>query len=126
MRDWRRWALVGVTLWIVAVTFWALSPMSANVRTGGNADGTEKSATVECDSPLSGNTSPTADLPTLGSGESLGSAPCEDPVTSGRTMYAIDIVVAVAIVLLVVAIGRRSERRTATEPAAPQASTTSA
>jgi hypothetical protein len=126
MRDWRRWALVGVTLWIVAVTFWALNPMSVNVRTGVNADGTEKNAVVECDSPLSGNTSPTADLPTLGAGESLGNAPCKDPVTSGRTMYAIDIVVAAGVVLLVVAIGRRSERRTATEHAAAQASPTSA
>jgi hypothetical protein len=126
MRDWRRWALIGVTLWIVAVTFWALHPISANVRTGVNADGTEKNAVVECDSPLSGNTSPTADLPTLGAGESFGSAPCKDPVTSGRTMYAIDIVVAVGVVLLVIAIGRRSERRTGTDHAAAQTSSASA
>jgi len=126
MRDWRRWALVGVTLWIVAVTFWALNPMSVNVRTGVNADGTEKNAVVECDSPLSGNTSPTADLPPLGAGESFGDEPCKAPVTSGRTMYAIDIVVAVGVVLLVVGFGRRSGRRTGTEHTAPQPSPASA
>jgi hypothetical protein len=121
MRDWRRWVLVGVAVWIVAITFWALNPISATVRTGVNADGTEKTATVECDSPLSGNTSPTADLPTVGSGESLASAPCDGPVTTGRTMYVIDILVAVGVVFVVVASGRRSDRRAGTEDDVPQA-----
>jgi hypothetical protein len=111
MKHWRRWALVVVVLWIVAVTVWALNPISATVRTGLNADGAEKTATVQCDSPLSGNTSPTSALATLGPGESFGGAPCHGPVTSGRTIYIIDLVAAAAaLVFLVASRGHLDER----------------
>ena len=110
MRDWRKWALVIVTLWIAAATLWALTPMSVTVHTGVNADGTERTATIECDSPLSGNTSPTQELPTLGAGQSLGSEPCARAVTSGRTLYLLDLVVT-ALVLAVVAATRLRPRR---------------
>jgi hypothetical protein len=111
MKHWRRWALGLVLLWIIAVTVWALSPITANVRTALNPDGSEKTASVECDSPLSGNTSPTSALPALGPGESLGDAPCHDPVTSDRTLYIIDLLAAAGIVILLVASrGRLDER----------------
>ena len=59
-------------------------------------------------------------------GESLGDAPCEGPVTSGRTIYVIDVVVAVGVVVLVIASGRRSDRRTGTDVAVPRAASASA
>jgi hypothetical protein len=120
MKHWRSWVLVGVALWVVAVTVWALNPMSVVVTTGVNADGTQKTATVQCDSPLSGNTSPTAALPTLGSGESLRDAPCEGPVTSARTMYVIDILVAAGILVLLAASRRHSDRRHASDETVPE------
>jgi hypothetical protein len=111
MRHWRRWALVAVALWIVVATVWAFKPISATVVTGLNADGSEKTATVQCDSPLSGNTSPTEAVPTLGPRQSFGDAPCHGPVTGGRTMYFIDIAVALALlVFLVRSRGRFDER----------------
>jgi len=111
MNHWRRWALGLVLLWIIAVTAWALNPITTNVRTALNADGSEKTASVECDSPLSGNTSPTSALPALGPGESLSDGPCHDPVTSGRTLYIIDLLAAAGIVILLVASrGRLDER----------------
>ncbi|HEY3672259.1 MAG TPA: hypothetical protein VGN51_15090, partial [Acidimicrobiia bacterium] len=113
---WRRWALLVVALWIVAVTVWALKPLDATVITGANADGSDKSATVHCDSPISGNTSPTSVLPTLGHGESIGDAPCHGPVTSGRTMYFIDLAAGAGIVVLLIASrGRLDERPEQTE-----------
>jgi hypothetical protein len=111
MKHWRRWALGLVLLWIIAVTVWALSPITVNVRTALNADGSEKTVSVECDSPLSGNTTPSSALPTLGPGESMGDAPCHDPVTSDRTLYIIDVLAAAGIVILLVASrGRLDER----------------
>jgi hypothetical protein len=102
---------VGVALWIAVVTIWAFGPMSANVHTGVAADGKETTATVQCDSPLSGNSSPTQALPTLGAGQSIGDPPCESPVNSGRAVYIFDVIVAVGIVFVVIAVGRRSNRR---------------
>lgn len=111
MKHWRRWAFVVVALWIVAVTVWALNPVSASVRTRLNADGTEQAATVQCDSPVSGNTSATSALPVLGPGESIGNAPCDNAVSSGRTIYVIDILAGVvALILLVASRGHLDER----------------
>jgi hypothetical protein len=42
-------------------------------------------------------------------------------VTSGRTIYVIDILVAVGVVFVVVASGRRSDRRAGTEDDVPHA-----
>jgi hypothetical protein len=123
MKHWRSWVLVGVVLWVVAVTVWALNPMSAVVTIGVNADGTQKTATVQCDSPLSGNTSPTSALPTIGSGESLNDALCEGPVTSARTMYVVDMVVAAGILMLLVASRRYSDRRHAADATLPEETT---
>jgi hypothetical protein len=119
-KHWRTWVLLAIALWVVAVTAWALNPMSVVVTTGVNADGTQTTATVQCDSPLSGNTSPTEALPTLSSGESLSHNPCEGPVTSARTMYAIDMVVAAGILMLLVAIRRHSDRRQAADATVPE------
>src|SRR5436190_6437575 len=111
MKHWRRWALVVVALWIVAVTIWALTPRDATVRTGLNADRSEKTATIQCDSPLSGNSSPTSALPALGQGESIGDAPCHGPVTSGRAIYLMDILAGVGVLIFLVASrGRLDER----------------
>ena len=111
MRHWRTWALAAVVVWIVIVTIWAFQPVDATVITGHAADGSDKTATVQCDSPLSGNTSPTSALPTLGHGEALGDEPCHDAVTSGRTIYVIDVICGVAVLILVLASrGRLDER----------------
>jgi hypothetical protein len=112
MRHWRGWAFVALALWVVAVTVWALNPITATVHVGLNADGSEQTVTVECDSPLSGNSSPTSALPVLQPGQSFAhDDPCSSPVTSGRTIYIIDILVgAAALVLLVASRGRLDQR----------------
>jgi hypothetical protein len=111
MKHWRRWAFVAVALWIAAVTVWALDPASVNVRTELNADGTEQTATVQCDSPLSGNTSPTSALPVVGPGESIGDAPCDNAVSSGRVVYVIDILAGAGVLIfLVMSRGHLDER----------------
>ena len=117
MRDWRKWVFVGVALWMAVVTIWAFQPMSVNVRTGVGPDGQEKTATIQCDAPLSGNTSPTQSPPTLGAGQSIGNAPCESPVNSARALYVFDVIVAVGVVVLAIAVGRRSNRRTRAQAA---------
>jgi hypothetical protein len=111
MRHWRTWALVVVVLWIAVVTVWAVRPLDATVITGHTADGSDKTATVECDSPLSGNTSPTSALPALGSGEAFGDAPCHDAVSSGRAIYVIDVVCGVALLILLLASRGRFDER---------------
>ena len=112
MKRWRSWALVVVALWIVAVTVWALKPMNVTVLTGHNADGSDKAATIQCDSPLSGNTSATSALPALGPGESLGDTPCHGPVTSGRTIFIIDLLAGAGVLIFLVASrGRFDERQ---------------
>ena len=126
MKHWRSWVLVGVAVWVVAVTIWALNPMTAVVTIGVNADGTQKTVTVECDSPLSGNTAPTAVPPALSSGESLNDALCEDPVTSARTMYVVDMVIAAGILMLLVASRRHFDRRHATDASVPNKAAVSA
>ena len=103
MRHWRTWALAAVVVWIAVVTIWAFQPIDATVITGHAADGSDKTATVACDSPLSGNTSPTSALPELGRGEAFGDAPCDNAVTSGRTIYVIDVVCGIALVILLLA-----------------------
>ena len=109
VRHWRTWTLVIAVGWIAVVTFWALQPMTIDVRVGTNPDGSDRSSVVECDSPLSGNTDPTSALPPLAAGEAFGDAPCDGPVTSARTLYVLDVVVAAGIVLLVLLVRRRSD-----------------
>jgi len=118
MKHWRRWAVLVVGLWIALVTVWALNPVTATVRTGVNADKSEKTASVQCDSPLSGNTSPTSALPALEPGQAFSDEPCKGPVTSGRVIYVIDVLVAVGLLILLVASrGRLDERPEPTNPA---------
>lgn len=111
MKHWRTIAVVAIAVWIVCVAVWAFRPMTISVHVGTNADGTEKTVKVQCDAPLSGNTQPTSDLPTLKAGETFGSALCNGPVTSGRTIFFVDLLVAVAVlVLLAVTRGHREPR----------------
>jgi hypothetical protein len=109
MRNWRTWAFLGVVVWIVCVGFWVTQPMTVTVTVGLNPDGSAKTATVECDSPLSGNTDPTSALPDLAAGESFSEAPCDRPITSGRTLFALDVVLAVVALLLIALVRRRHD-----------------
>jgi hypothetical protein len=106
MRNWRTAALVVVVLWMVLVALWAVDPMTISVTVAKNADGSDITATVQCDSPLSGNTNPTGALPTLPAGQAVGHAPCDGPVTSARAVFFLDVLVTAGVVLALV-ISRR-------------------
>lgn len=113
MKNWRLWALAVITAWIICVALWAVQPMTVSVRVGTKLDGTEKTASVQCDSPLSGNTEPTDALPTFSNPRfAVRGAPCENPVTSGRTMFVVDVVIAAAALVLVSAVHRRGHPST--------------
>ena len=107
VRNWRRWVFIALVLWIVAVTWWALKPISAAVHTGFGPNKLETTATVECDSPLSANTSPTQPLPSLASGQAFGASPCSLPVNNARGIYVIDVVAALGVAFFVIATRRR-------------------
>jgi len=107
VKDWRRWVLVALALWIVAVAWWAAKPMTDNVRTSvATATHAETVASVQCDSPLSGNTSPNAALPGLNAGQSFDRAPCELPINDGRIIFVIDVVVTVVVLFALIATRR--------------------
>jgi len=108
MKNWRRWAFIALALWIVSVTWWALAPTSAAVHTGFGPNKLETTATVECDSPLSGNTSPTQPLPNLAPGQAFGASPCLLPVNDARGIYVVDVVAALGVAFVVIATRRRS------------------
>jgi hypothetical protein len=112
VKDWRKWVLATTVLWIIIVAFWTTRPMTAVVHTGFTEPGhLETVAAVQCDSPLSGNTSPTETLPELKAGRAFDSAPCELPIENGRVIFAIDCLMAVGVVVVVVGTQQRSNAR---------------
>jgi len=118
VKHWRAFAVVAIAAWIVCVAVWAFHPMTISVHVGTDAAGAETTASVQCDAPLSGNTQPTNDLPTLKAGESFGPTPCTGPVTSGRTIFFIDLLVAGAVLVVLAATRGHREQRGPEEAAA--------
>jgi hypothetical protein len=106
MRRARKWLLVGLVVWIVVVTWWALRPVSDTVPTGAvkRADRTVvlTTKTVECDSPLSGSTRPTESWPALTGGRAYERTPCGITRENDRLIFAVDVLVAVAVLALLV------------------------
>lgn len=112
MKDWRKWVLASVVLWIVVVALWTARPITAVVHTGFTEPGHVATvATVHCHSPLSGNASPTRALPELKAGQAFDGAPCELPIRSDRALFAIDCVIAVMVIVVVFAAWQRSNLR---------------
>jgi len=117
MRRWRIWVLVALVAWLIVVTVWAVRPTSDTVSTGTikiakTNQTVETNRTVPCDSPLSGNTESTAPLPVLHGGRSWQQVPCAMPIRQGRIIFALDIVVVLAAVVI---LARTRKPRTAPE-----------
>jgi len=104
MRRVRTWALVALVVWILLVTWWALTPMSDSVSTGTvtNKDGVKVATrqTVQCASPISGSSKPTESLPALRSPRAYTRTPCALPHENDRLIFAIDIVFFLALVIV--------------------------
>jgi hypothetical protein len=94
MRRWRRWVLVALLVWIGLVVWWATKPVTDAVPTG-LVKGVETTRTVQCDSPLSGNTTSPEPLPELAKHRAYGRSPCELPIQNDRWILWIDIGVVV-------------------------------
>ncbi len=92
----RTWALVALVVWILLVTWWALTPMTDSVSTGTvkNKDAVKVATrqTVECDSPISGSSKPTEPLPALRSPRAYERTPCALPHENDRLIFLVDIV----------------------------------
>lgn len=100
MRRWRRWVLVVVLVWVGVVVWWATKPVTDSVFTGTTADGVETSHNVQCDSPLSGNTTSPDPLPELAKGRAYDRTPCELPIQNGRIILGVDIAVALIVIVI--------------------------
>jgi hypothetical protein len=101
MRRWRTWLVVTLAVWIVVVAWWATRPVTDAVPTGTVAN-VETSQTVQCDSPLSGNTTATAPLPELSHRRAYERTPCALPIHNDRMILWVDIaLVFIAAVILV-------------------------
>ena len=100
------WVLIVLVGWIVVVAIWASRPISDTVSTGiiknvKTGELVETYRTVQCESPLSGNTKSTA-LPVLHGGRSYQQAPWEMPIQQGRIIFALDIAVVLAALVILV------------------------
>lgn len=121
----RRWTLVALVVWIVLVTWWALSPVSDTVPTGSikHSDGVIVLTTqaVDCGAPLSGSATSTDSLPELTGGRKYERTPCELAHDNDRLIFAVDILVAIAVVALLVKTWKPSEPpEPSDEPEAPE------
>jgi hypothetical protein len=113
VKHWRTW-LVGILLvWLVAVTWWAVRPVSETVPTG-MVKNVQTYQTVQCNSPLSGG-SATESLPTLGSGRAYEYTPCQKTVTHDRVVYAGDVALVIAVLIVLAATRHRPRRSGAVE-----------
>ena len=93
------WVLVALVGWIVVVAIWASRPISDTVPTG-TIKNVETNQTVQCDSPLSGNTTSTAPLPVLHGARSYERPPCDMPIHNGRIIFWVDVAVVLAAVVI--------------------------
>jgi hypothetical protein len=88
-------------VWIAVVVWWAARPVTDAVPTG-LVKGVETSQKVQCDSPLSGNTTSPDPLPTLPKGRAYERTPCEMPIQNDRWIFWADVaLVIVGVVILV-------------------------
>jgi hypothetical protein len=99
MRRWRKWVLVALLVWIGLVVWWATRPITDAVPTG-LVKGVETSQKVQCDSPLSGNTTSPDPLPELPKGRAFERTPCEMPIHNDRWILWADIALAVVGVVI--------------------------
>jgi hypothetical protein len=105
MRRWRRWVLVTLLIWIGIVVWWATRPVTDAVPTG-IVKGVETSQKVQCDSPLSGNTTSPDPLPKLHTPpgpwvRAYERTPCTMPIENDRMILWADIaLVVVGVVIL--------------------------
>jgi hypothetical protein len=90
MRRWRRWVLVALLVWIGLVVWWATKPVTDAVPTG-LVKGVETSQAVQCDSPLSGNTTSPDPLPELARRRAYERTPCGLPIHNDRWILWTDI-----------------------------------
>ena len=106
MNRWRKWLLGGTVVWIALVAWWALSPVTDTVPTGAvkNKDGAivQTAQAVQCGAPLTGSGSPSGSLPTLTPPRSDPRTPCSLGRDNDRLIFAVDVLVAIGIVVLVV------------------------
>jgi hypothetical protein len=100
MKSWRAWLLLGLLVWILIVAWWAASPVSDSVPTGLDKNKAPTAQTVDCDSPLSGNAKSSGPLPVLPAGRSYERTPCALPHKNYRIIFAIDIAVVLAVVIV--------------------------
>jgi hypothetical protein len=107
VKHWRIWALGVLLVWFVAVTWWVVRPVSDTVPTG-IVNNVQTAQTVQCDSPLSGNQSATGPLLQLQSGRAYERTPCEQTIKGDRVMFAVDIAVALAILIVLAATWKRT------------------
>jgi hypothetical protein len=103
---WRKWLLLGLIVWIALVTWWALTPISDTVPTGSvvNKDGAKvlTAVTIQCAAPLTGSNTPTNPLPTLKSTQSFQRTPCKSPRENDRIIYAVDLVLVIAVLVVLI------------------------
>jgi hypothetical protein len=122
MNRWRTWLLGGTVVWIALVAWWALSPVTDTVPTGAitNKDGAivQTAQAVQCGAPLTGSGSPTGTVPALKPPRSYQRAPCSMGRDNDRLIFAIDVLVAIGIVVLVVKTWKPSDAAAAFEDTA--------
>jgi hypothetical protein len=101
--------LVALLVWIGVVIWWAAKPLTDSVPTGTVKD-VETSQKVQCDSPLSGNTTSPDPLPELAKGRAYERTPCAQPIHNDRWILWIDIALVVAGVVILVKTWKPSPR----------------
>jgi hypothetical protein len=100
VKRWRVWVLVALLAWMLVVTWWAMQPVTDSVDTG-VVRNAFTSQTVQCDSPLSGNTKPTEPLPPLHGTREYQRTPCKLPIENGRLIFWVDVAFAlIGVVIL--------------------------
>ncbi len=115
MNRWRSWLLGGLIVWIAIVAWWAVTPITDTVPTGSvpNKDKVPVATVqaVQCDSPLSGNTSPTGALPVLKpDSRSYQRTPCKLPHQNDRVIFAVDVLLVLGVLIVLVKTWKPPER----------------
>jgi hypothetical protein len=102
VKHWRVWLVGILVVRLVAVTWWAVRPVSETVPTG-RVRGVQTHHTVQCDSPLSGNGSATGPLPQLRPGQEYERTPCERTVNQDRILFFLDVALALLVFIALAA-----------------------
>jgi hypothetical protein len=114
---WRKWLLGGLLVWIAIVAWWAVTPLSDTVPTGlvtiKKVANTPTSQTVQCASPLSGNTKPTEPLPVLKPDtRSYQRDPCKLPHQNDRLILIVDVVLVIGVLIILLKTWKPAEHLT--------------